>query len=146
MKMWHICLPNINNFINSHNQKILKAKNVSNKDCNCMNNANCPFNGHCLSKDIYKATVCWPKGSKEYVGSSGVCFSTRFNQHKHSQNNDKWHQTMLSKVYKSNKNSITQLKSSILGEIKEYIPNKSDDCSICNLKRMVIVEMGRETH
>ena len=29
-------------------------------------------------------------------------------------------------------------------QIKEYIPKKSDDCSICNLGRMAIVEMDRE--
>ena len=57
--------------------------------------------------------------SNQYIllGSSGVYSGTRFNQHK----NDKGHQTRLSKFYKSNKNSITQLKRSILREIKEYV-------------------------
>ena len=107
IKMSYSYLPNIKNFVNSHKQKILKAKYLSPKDYKCRNLNNFPFNGHCLSKGIYKATVYWYKGNKEYVGSTGVSFKTRYNQHKFSLNNDKGHQTMLSKFYKSNRNSIT---------------------------------------
>ena len=80
--------------------------------------------------------------NKEYVGSSGVDIRTKFNQHKYSLNNDNVHQTRLSNFYKSNKNSMAEIKWSILREIKEYIPNKSNDCSICNVKKMAIVQMG----
>ena len=84
----------MNNLRNSHNQKILNANNVSPKDCNCRNQNSCQFNGHCLSNDIYKATICCCNGNKEYVGSTGVSFKTRFNQHKYSLNNDKGHQNI----------------------------------------------------
>ena len=36
------------------------------------------------------------------------------------------------------------MKWSILHKIKEHIPEKSDDCSICNLERMAIAEMDTE--
>ena len=139
--MSYSCLPNMKNFINLHNQKILKTKNLSTKDCNCRNTTKCTFNGHCLAKGTYKATICCPKGNKEYVGSTGTSFKSRFNQHKHSLNSNKSHQNTLSK---SNKNSISKIKWSILCKIKECIHEKSDDCSICNLERMAIAEMDRE--
>ena len=78
------------------------------------------------------------------MGSTGNCFKSRFKQHKHSLNNDKGYQTTLSKFYKANKNGISQIKWSTLHNIKEYIPEKRDDCSICNLERMAIAEMDRE--
>ena len=79
------------------------------------------------------------------MGSSGVSSGTRFNQHKHRLNNDKGHQTRLSKFYKSNKNSIAEIKWSILREIKEYVPNKRDDCSICNLEWLVLKWVRKNT-
>ena len=111
------------NFINSHNQKILKVKNLSFKDCSYMNQTKCPFNEHCLSKGIYKATVYCPKGNKEYVRSTRVSFKTKFNQHKHSLNIDKGHLTTLFKFYKA-KYSITEIMWFILRKIKVYIPEK----------------------
>ena len=127
------------NFINSHNHKLIKTKDSSLKNCNCINRNNYLFNGQCLSKRIYTAAVCCTKGNKEYVGSTGIFVKTRLNQLKYSFNNERVQQTMLSKFYKSNKNSISEIKWS-----KEYVPNKSDDCSKCNLKRMAIAILDRE--
>ena len=138
------CLPNMKNIINSHNRKILKKKNLLAKYCNCRERSKCPFNGECLNKGIYKATICYKNGYKEYIGSTGVSFKSRFNQHKYSLNNDKGNQTTLSKFYKRNKDEITEIKWSILHKVKGNIPERSDKCSICNLERMAIAEMDRE--
>ena len=69
-------------------------------------------------------------------------FKSRFIKHKHNLNSDKGNQTTLSKFYKANKNNISQIKWSIIRKIIEYIPEKIDNCSICNLEKMA--EMDRE--
>ena len=145
IKLSYSCLPNMKNIINSHNRKILKKKKkLLEKYCNCRERSKCPFNGECLNKGIYKATICYKNGYKEYIGSTGVSFKSRFNQHKYSLNNDKGNQTTLSKFYKRNKDEITEIKWSILHKVKGNIPERSDKCSICNLERMAIAEMDRE--
>ena len=78
------------------------------------------------------------------MGSTGVSCKSRFSQHKYRLNTDKGIQTTLSKFNKANRDDISQIKWSILHKIIEYIPERSDNCSICNLKRMVIAEMDRE--
>ena len=79
IKMSYSCLLNMKNIINSYNWKILKVKNLSTKDCNCKNKTKCPFNGYCLEKGIYKATIYCPRGNKEYLRSAGVSFKSTFN-------------------------------------------------------------------
>ena len=96
-------LPNIKNIINSHNKQNLKVKNLSNRDYNCRNNTKCPFNRYCFEKGIYKATIYCPKAGKEYVGSTGVSFQSRFNQLKYSLNSNKAIQTKLSQFHKARK-------------------------------------------
>ena len=144
IKLSYSCLPNIKNIINSHNRKILKENKTSIKNCNCRMKNKCPFDGHCLKKGIYKATVLCSKGNKEYIGSTGVSFKVRYNQHKYSLDSKKSNQTTLSKFYKINRKDITNIKWSILHEVNEYIPDRNDNCSICNLERMAIAEMDRE--
>ena len=56
------------NIINSHNKKILEAENKTNITCNCRNKMNCPINGECLLKGVYKAKV----RDKEHISSTGV--------------------------------------------------------------------------
>ena len=68
------------NIINSHNKKILEDKNKTKRTCNCRNKTNCLFNGECLLKGVYIAKV----RKKEYIGSTGTYFKTRWQQHKHS--------------------------------------------------------------
>ena len=74
------CLPNKRNIINSHNKKILEAENKTKITCNCRNKTNCPFNGECLLKSVYIAKV----REREYIGSTGTSFKTRWQQHKHN--------------------------------------------------------------
>ena len=96
IKLSYSCLPNMKNIINSHNRKILKKKNSLTKYCNCREKFKCPFNGECLSKGIYKATIYCKNGYKEYIGSTGVSFKSRYNQHMHSLNSNRSNQTSLS--------------------------------------------------
>ena len=70
----------MSNSINSHNKKILEAENKTKRTRSRRNITNCPFNGKCLLKGAYKAKV----RDKEYIGSTGTSFKTRWQQHKHS--------------------------------------------------------------
>ena len=81
-----------------------------------------------------------PKGDKEYVGSTDVSFKRRYNHHKYNMSNNKGQQTTLSKFYRINKNSNTDIRWSILYKVREYVHNKSDNCSICNLERIETAE------
>ena len=117
-----------------------KVKNISIRDCNCRDKTKCPLNGYCLEKGIYKAIIHCPKGNKDYVGSTGVSFKSSFNQHKYNLNSDKGNQTTLSKFYKANRKDISQIKWSILHKTKEYISEKSDDSSICNLEKWPLLK------
>ena len=49
-------MPNIKSIINAHNHKLLRP-NHAEKTCNCKEKQLCPFNGECLSKGVYKATI-----------------------------------------------------------------------------------------
>ena len=78
-------LPNIKSIINVHKKKLLNERNNEpSKLCNCKKNAVCPFNRKCLPKGVYKAPITKGNETKEYIGSTGVSFKTRFNQHIHS--------------------------------------------------------------
>ena len=68
------------NIINAHNKKILETENEAKRTCNCRNKTNCPFNNECLLKGVYIANV----REKEYIGSTGTSFKTRWQQHKYS--------------------------------------------------------------
>ena len=85
IKLCYSCLLNIKSIINAHNQKVLNERNNEPpKLCNCKKNAVCPFNRKCLPKGVYKAPITKGNETKEYIGSTGVSFKTRFNQHIHS--------------------------------------------------------------
>ena len=85
-------------------------KNLFTKDCNFRNKTKCPFDRYCLKKGIYKAAIYYPKGSKEYVGSTGVSFKSRYNKHEYSLYSDKSIQTKLFKFNKPNRDGISQIK------------------------------------
>ena len=98
-------MPNIKSIINSHNQKILKY-NDTNKTCNCRNKITCPFNGECLFKWVYKATIIYGNETKEYYDSTGISFKKRYREHKHSFKSSNNQQTTLYKyVRKNNSNN-----------------------------------------
>ena len=138
IKISYSCLPNVKNIINSHNKKILDGTNKPDKTCNCRDKLSCPFNGECLLKGIYKATVM----NKEYIGSTGVSFKTRWQQHKYSVLK-KSQTTTLSKFAITNNTNFSEIKWQILYKINSSVPKKADNCSICNLERMAIAESDR---
>ena len=80
IKISYSCLPNVRSVSNSHNKKILETENKAKRTCNCRNKTNFLFNGECLLKGVYIAKV----REKEYIGSTGTSFKTRWQQHKHS--------------------------------------------------------------
>ena len=82
--------------LNPHNQKILNKSNKESKLCNCKMNTICLFNRKCLLKGVYKATITKGNETKEYIGSTGVSFKTRFNQHIHSSKYNNITQTTMS--------------------------------------------------
>ena len=49
---------NIGQIIKSHNKKILRKKETTNRNCNCQQKTNCPLNGNCLINNVvYTARV-----------------------------------------------------------------------------------------
>ena len=51
-------------------------------------------------------------------------------------------QIALSKFYK--KSSITDLRWSIVYKVRQNVPNKPDNYSICNLEHMAIAELNKD--
>ena len=136
-------MPNIKDIINAHNNKILRS-NDDKKTCNCRNKASCPFNGECLYKGVYKATILNGNETKEYYGSTGVSFKKRYTQHKHSFKSSISQQTTLSKYIRRNNHNNIKIVWSILNKVSNKTPKKPEMCSICNLERMAIAEANRE--
>ena len=63
----------------------------------------CPFNRTCLLKGGYKARITKGNEIKEYIGSTGVSFKSRFNQYMHSFKPNKSTQTTLFKYFIKNR-------------------------------------------
>ena len=61
-----------------------------------------PSNRKCLLRvrGVYKATITKGNETEEYIGSTGVSFKTRFNQHMHSFKPNNSTQTTMSKYFK----------------------------------------------
>ena len=132
-------MPNIRNVINAHNKKILETENEAKRTCNCRNKTNCPFNYECLLKDFYIAKV----RKKEYIGSTGNFFKTRWQQHKHSILK-KTQSTALAKFTAINNIDFSEIKWLILFKTNCLAPRNTNSCSICNLERMAIAEADRD--
>ena len=88
MRFSYSCMPNIKSQIMSHNWKMLEDKVVERQLCKCRDK--CMVDGNCLLINvIYWATVKTSEKSKQYVGSSGLSFRSRYTRHKCSFNNSK---------------------------------------------------------
>ena len=59
--------------------KVLKLGKIQLKNENA-----CPFNGECLLKNVYRATILNGNETKLYIGSTEVSFKARYTQHKQS--------------------------------------------------------------
>ena len=130
--------------INPHNKKILNESNKESKLCNCKKNTICPFNKKCLLKGVYKETITKSNETKEYIGSTGVSFKTRFNQNMHSFKPNNSTETTLSKYLKKieDKENV-KIQWTILHSTNNDVPLKPENCSICNLERLAIDETDR---
>ena len=74
------CMPNMKSQIMSQNRKMLEDKAKERKQCNCRDK--CMVDGNCLLTNvIYRATVITSEKSKQYVGSSGLSFNSRYTRH-----------------------------------------------------------------
>ena len=103
VKVSYGCMPNIGAAINAHNKSILEEKQpLERGGCNCVDPANCPLEGECLTKNVfYEATVTSSirnYGEKVYFGITEPPFKGRFNNHTKSfRNNEYSKETELSK-------------------------------------------------
>ena len=74
---------NMKSQILSHNRKLLEDKVEVRKICICRDK--CMVDTNCLLTNvIYKATVITSVKSKQYVGSSGLSFKSRYRRLKYS--------------------------------------------------------------
>ena len=142
VKISYSCMPNIKSIINAHNHKLLRPNNAE-KTCNCKEKQLCPFNGECLSKGVYKATIINGNETKEYFGSTGVSFKKRYTQHKYSFKSLNSNQTTLSNYVRKNNSSDLKIFWSIISKASNVTPKKPEQCTICNLERMAIAEANR---
>ena len=103
-------MSNIKMIIHGQNKNTLsnieKTENTDTEKplCNCRNKSLCPLKSKCLTKNvIYKATVTTKKEIKQYVGSTGGTFKTRWYSHNSDMKVYKENGTELSKyIWKQN--------------------------------------------
>ena len=92
-------------------------------------------------KGVYKAEV----SDKQYIGSTGTSFKTRWQQHKHSILK-KLQTTALAKFTTSNNIEFFEIEWQMLFKINCSVPRKTDNynCFICNLERIAIAKAERD--
>ena len=149
LKISYSCLPNMKSILDAHNRRTIddyngnSSTNIDDRNCNCRRAQDCPFDGHCLSKNvIYRADVSEPSDPSKhrvYIGSTTRAVKVRYGEHKADFKNTTGRSTKLS-------NHILGLKE----QNKEYnikwqIINKSSQsapsvrfCTLCNLERLEI--------
>ena len=97
LKLSYSCMPNTKSQILSHNRKMFEEERTDIKLCNCREK--CVVDEKCLLQNvIYKATVKTAEYTKQYVGSSGLTFKSRYTRHKFSFNN---YSTGLKLIYQN---------------------------------------------
>ena len=143
-KISYCCMDNIKSIINRHNKRTLKNANAKKAQeepkCNCRANKPCPLDGNCLQNNVvYKATVTTDSDTKDYIGSTGGSFKTRWYAHTSDFKNEKKNGTELSKYIWNlkNKNTNYEIKWSIMHKIGE-LSNINRICKTCNLEKMEI--------
>ena len=124
------------------NCEMLGDKAVEQKKCNCRNK--CMVDGNCLLTNfIYRATVKTSEKSKQYVGSSGLSFKSRYTRHKCSFNNSKYKlKTTLSKYIwdLKEKNEDFSINWEILARTKNKF-NSKHGCTLCNMEKYEISKL-----
>ena len=147
-KLSYSCMNNIKMLIQKHKKRTLnkfdktEKVNTETKEplCNCRNKNECPLKNKCLTKNvIYKATVASKKETKQYIGSTGGPFKTRWYGHNNDFKTQKENGTELSKYIWKLKNNKTDYKItwSILHQIGN-ITNPQRICMTCTYEKMEI--------
>jgi len=143
LKISYSCMPNMKSQIMSHNRKLLEDKVEEKKQCNCKEE--CMVDGNCLLTNvIYRATVTTSEKSKQYVGSSGLSFKSRYTRHKCSFNNSKYKlKTTLSKYIwdLKEKNEDFSINWEILARTKNKF-NSKHGCTLCNMEKYEISKLN----
>ena len=144
-KISYSCMNNIKVIIQKHNKKTLnnnfnkdKNKTDNTPTCNCRSKNSCPLNNKCLIKNvIYKATITSNNEIKDYIGSTGNTFKSRWYNHNHSFNNFKENDTELAKYIWSLKNNNINynIKWNIIHHIGE-VRKIHSICSTCSLEKL----------
>ena len=143
MRVSYSCMPNMQQYINSHNRQILKGKpDETSKPCNCR--GTCPLGGNgCRSENVvYKASVTSEEGEKYYVGLAATEFKERFRNHKSSfKIPAKRKATELSKyVWKlADEGKNYNIQWSILKKVRRS-PAKGTTCNLCLNETLFILE------
>ena len=152
IKISYSCMGNMKSIITAHNRKLLSEKNEpqsekQKKNCNCQKRRICPLDGECLTENvIYKATVTSEVEEKEYVGSTGNNFKTRYNQHKASFKNKKTKTTELAKYIGEleDKRIKFDIKWRIMHKIKINSTTGANGCTLCNLERFELARTCKQ--
>ena len=146
VKMSYRCTPNMSQIISTHNSKILKKEELSEKrKCNCSKNNVCPLGGECLEENvIYQAKVTQindPSKTETYVGLCATTFKDRYRNHKssfkHRKNST---ETMLSRHIwdLKDQNIDYELTWKILDRGKPFSP-VSQICNLCTKEKYFIL-------
>ena len=134
-------MPNMKSIIDTHNFKILNAKDKHTGMCNCRNPNECPLSGQCLSESvIYRAAVKTDDREHIYVGLTEPPFKSRYADHKSSfQNRIHKSKTELSKcIWKLKDQEVYfDIKWDIIVKSIPYICG-SRKCDLCLSEKLVI--------
>ena len=139
-------MPNMQQIVNAHNQKILRSKDKQETE-KCMHkNLECPLkssNESCKQKDvIYEAEVTTEQNTRTYIGLTAMECRKRWYGHRQSfKNKDQREDTELSKyIWKLEENNTKfELKWKILKKVKS-IQNGGKFCRLCITEAEMIIK------
>ena len=150
LKISYCTMPNMNEYIAKHNNKIYNQvnENEDDKKCICRKSAECPMNGNCAEKSVvYQAKVVHHKSKlpdKFYYGSTSRQFKKRYYGHVQSFKNENSNPTGLSKYVWKLKNSGWKMDSDF--KIKWSILTKAyafslggKKCDLCLTEKTTII-------
>ena len=144
IKVSYCTMPNMKQYIDKHNAKILK--DVTNVDdsrtCNCRSGRVCPVNGQCLQKGlIYQADVECQNTVKTYYGLTELTFKERWNGHKSSfRDPEQQHSTSLSTYLTKCKNEGLDTKVTWSIKAKAHpLSSGGKLCDLCLTEKLTIL-------
>ena len=144
VKLGYSCMPNLQQKINSHNQRICRGEvaEVPPK-CNCTGvMGECPLNGNCLIKGvIYRAEINTENDTFTYTGLTNRTFKDRYYKHRRSfkEQLPEESTTLSRKVWElKNSSENFSIQWSIVDRGRPYNP-KTRKCSLCTKEKFYIM-------